>query len=298
MSPTLPVDLSICIVSWNVREDLQTCLDSLYAGGNELSFEVIVVDNASTDDTVAILNQQYPQVYLIVNPENRGFAAGCNQGICEATGRYILLLNPDTVVPPRGLDELRDFADQHPDAGIIGPKLLYHDGRLQYSCRRFPTITAAIFRNTFLGRIIPGTGSVTAYLMADWDHNEVRAVDWISGACMLLRRELVDEIGRLDEQFFWGSEDVDYCWRAHKAGWQVLYAPGPQIIHAVGRSSDKAIIPTVINTHRSMYRLYSKHLARWFGSRWLIWLGVWLRAGLLIAHTVLQRTFTARCCES
>lgn len=294
MSPIPPVDVSICIVSWNVWEDLQACLDSVYQGGNQVSFEVIVVDNASSDGSAAGLAQQYPQVCLIENQQNRGFAAGCNQGIQQATGCYILLLNPDTVLPPQALQQIVDFADRHPAAGIIGPKLLYPDGRLQYSCRRFPTVTAAIFRNTFLGRIIPHAASGADYLMSDWDHNEVREVDWVSGACMLLRRELTEQIGLLDEQFFWGSEDVDYCWRAHKAGWQVLYTPQPEIIHAVGRSSNKAVIPTIINFHRSMYRLYTKHQAHWFASRWLIWLGVWARAGLLIGHTYLQRIFAPR----
>ena len=289
VSQTPPLDLSVCIVSWNVWDDLRACLDSLYDGGNQLAVEVIVVDNASVDDTVKLLTGQYPQVYLIQNEQNRGFAAGCNQGMQQGTGRYFLLLNPDTIVPARALDELVQFADNHPQAGIIGPKLLYPDGRLQYSCRRFPTVTAALFRNTFLGRIVPGVRSVTDYLLADWDHNQVREVDWVSGACMLVRRELTEQIGLLDDQFFWGSEDVDYCWRAHRAGWQILYTPQPQIIHAVGRSSDKAIIPTIVNFHRSMYRLYSKHWAGWFGSRWVIGVGIWLRAGLLIGHSLLKK---------
>ncbi len=239
MNQTQPLELSICIVSWNVRDDLLACLDSIYSGAGDLSVEVIVVDNASADDTALATAQRYPQVRVIENEDNRGFAAGCNQGIEQATGRYILLLNPDTLVPPEAPQQMVNFADQHPEAGIIGPKLLYPDGRLQYSCRHFPTITAAIFRNTFFGRVMPRAASVADYLMSDWDHNEVRKVDWVSGACMLLRRELIEQIGLLDEQFFWGSEDVDYCWRAHKAGWQVLYTPQPEIIHAVGRSSNQ-----------------------------------------------------------
>ncbi len=294
MNQTQPLELSICIVSWNVRDDLLACLDSIYSGAGDLSVEVIVVDNASADDTALATAQRYPQVRVIENEDNRGFAAGCNQGIEQATGRYILLLNPDTLVPPEALQQMVNFADQHPEAGIIGPKLLYPDGRLQYSCRHFPTITAAIFRNTFFGRVMPRAASVADYLMSDWDHNEVRKVDWVSGACMLLRRELIEQIGLLDEQFFWGSEDVDYCWRAHKAGWQVLYTPQPEIIHAVGRSSDKAVIPTIINSHCSMYRLYCKHQARCFATRWLISIGVWLRAVLLIGHTYLQRVFAPR----
>ncbi len=294
MTPRPPTDVSVCIVSWNVRDDLLACLNSIYGPESRVSFEVIIVDNASTDDTVAAIKQHYPIVKLITNEENRGFAAGCNQGIQQAGGRYILLLNPDTIVPLNALDELVSFADEHPQAGIIGPQLLYPDGRLQYSCRHFPTVAAALFRHTFLSRLVPGARSVTDYLMSNWDHNETRAVDWVSGACMLLRRELIEDIGLLDDQFFWGSEDVDYCWRAHQAGWQILYTPQPQVIHAVGHSSNKAVIPTIINFHRSMYRLYSKHLAGWFGSRWLVGIGIWLRAALLIGHTLLQRIFSTR----
>jgi len=193
------------------------------------------------------------------------------------------------VVPPDGLAELVRFADAHPEAGIIGPQLRYPDGRLQYSARRFPTLAAAVFRNTPLGRLFPRVRSVREYLMADWDHAEVREVDWVSGAAMLIRRELYEQIGPLDEEFFWGSEDVDYCWRAHQAGWRVLYTPTPRLIHAVGRSSDQAVARTIIHTHHSMYRLYRKHLAHNPCSRLLVWCGVWLRAALLLLPLWLRR---------
>ena len=143
-------DLSVCIVSWNVWDELRACLESLYPGENRASFEVIVVDNSSTDATVSQLPQRFPQVKLLANDSNRGFAAASNQAISAGRGRYYFLLNPDTVVPPGGLDELVSFAAAHPQAGVIGPKLLYPDGRLQYSCRRFPTPVAAIFRHTLL----------------------------------------------------------------------------------------------------------------------------------------------------
>ncbi len=269
-------------------EDLRACLESLYGGENQVSFEVIVVDNGSTDPTVSRVASEFPQVALIANEDNRGFAAACNQAIGAGCGRYYFLLNPDTIVPPGGLDELAQFADAHPQAGVIGPKLRYPDGRLQYSCRRFPTVTAAIFRNTFLEPLTPGVKSVRYYLMADWDHAEVREVDWLSGAAMLIRAELVEQISGLDEGFFWGSEDVDFCLRACRAGWQVLYTPQPQIVHAVGRSSRQAELRIIWHIHRSMYRLYSKHWTRWFGSRWLIWLGVWLRALVVVGHWVVR----------
>jgi len=283
----------VCIVSWNVWEDLCACLASVFGGNNQVRFEVIVVDNGSADATVAMLSDEFPQVELIANEENRGFAAACNQAIAASGGRYCFLLNPDTVVPQGGLDELLRFADDHPQAGVIGPKLVYPDGSLQYSCRRFPTVSAAIFRGTFLEPLIPGIKSVRYYLMSDWDHAEVRQVDWVSGAALLIRRELLDDIGLLDEGFFWGSEDVDFCLRAHRAKWEVVYTPGPRIIHAVGRSAQQAELSTLLHTHRSMYRLYSKHWSRWWGSRWLIWLGVWLRAAVLMGHWLVRRLFAS-----
>jgi GT2 family glycosyltransferase len=119
--------------------------------------------------------------------------------------------------------------------------------------------------------------------MSDWDHAEVREVDWVSGAAMLIRAETVEQIGLLDEGFFWGSEDVDFCWRAHQAGWQVLYAPHPEIVHAVGSSSRQAALRTIVREHRGMYRLYSKHWSRWFGGRWLVWLCIGLRTAAATA---------------
>ena len=284
-------DISLCIVSWNVREDLWTCLDSLFGRNNQASLEVIVVDNGSSDGTVATLPDRFPQAKLIANEENQGFAAASNQAIAASRSRYYFLLNPDTIVPEGGLDELLRFADDHPEAGIVAPRLVCPDGSLQYSCRRFPTISAAVFRGTFLELLIPGIKSVRSYLMSDWDHGQVCQVDWVSGAAMLVRRELIDDIGRLDERFFWGSEDVDFCLRAHQAGRQVLYTPQPEIIHAIGRSAQQAELSTIIHAHRSMYRLHSKHWGRWLGSRWLIWIGIWLRAAVMIGHWLVRRVF-------
>ncbi len=278
------MDISICIVSWNVAADLARCLSSLHDGAADAASETIVVDNASGDGTPALVATQFPGVALIANDHNAGFAAANVQAMARAKGRYLLLLNPDTVVPAGALAELVRFADAHPDAGVIGPKLVYADGRLQYSCRCFPTIAAALFRNTWLGALVPHARARTCYLMEDWDHAAVREVDWVSGACMLIRREAYAQVGPLDAGFYWGSEDVDYCWRMHKTGWKVLYTPTPVITHHVGRSTDQAALRTVIRAHRSMYRLYSRHLARNPLSRAVVWVGVWLRAGLLIVQ--------------
>lgn len=273
--------LSIVIVSWNVSRDLAVCLDSLRANA-EAGFEVTVVDNASHDDTLSML-QRYPEVRVIANAVNRGFAAANNQGLAVGKGEYLLMLNPDTVVPAGALSQLLAFADAHPEAGIVGPRLLNPDGTLQASCRRFPTVQAAIIRHTFLERLLPHAASTREYLMSEWDHQSPREVDWVSGACMLIRRSAWEQVGALDEGFYWGSEDVDYCFRMHQAGWTVLYAPQPVITHAIGRSTTQVIVPTIIRTHRSMQRLYAKHLARSWLARVAVTAGVWLRAGLLIA---------------
>jgi GT2 family glycosyltransferase len=210
-----------------------------------------------------------------------------------AQGAWLLLLNPDTVVPPGALRTLMGFARAHPEAGVIGPRLLNPDGSLQYSCRSFPTITAGMFRHTFLGRLFPRVRSMRSYLMCDWDHDSVRAVDWLSGAAMLIRRTAYEQIGGLDEGFYWGSEDVDYCYRMHAAGWTVLYTPEPAITHAVGRSTDQVPLTTIVRTHRSMARLFGKHLARNAVHRALISAGIWVRAGLLLSSVWLRRQIAA-----
>ncbi|MFN4180296.1 MAG: glycosyltransferase family 2 protein, partial [Armatimonadota bacterium] len=187
--------LSIVIVSWNVQEDLKECLQSLLRTGNcglgtgeqRLPIEVIVVDNASTDGTVEMVRREFPQVRLIVNSENIGYTKANNIGIKESRGKYILLLNPDTVVKPNALRALVDCAEAHPDAGIIGAKLLNPDGSIQRSARSFPDIGAGLFRNTFLGRLFPNNPFVRRYLMTNFSYDEVREVDWVSGAAMLVR---------------------------------------------------------------------------------------------------------------
>ncbi len=282
------MDLSLCIVSWNVTDDLKNCLESLREGAAGISSEIILVDNASEDDTVDMVRREFPDVQVIANAHNAGFAAANVQAMEQAVGRYLLMLNPDTLVPPGGMAQLIRFADAHPEAGVVGPKLVYGDGRLQHSCRSFPTAGAALFRNTILGRLFPRTSANASYLMENWDHSEVREVDWVSGACLLIRRDAFDQIGPLDTSFYWGSEDVDYCWRTHKAGWKVVYTPEPVITHLVGRSTDKVPIKTLLRHHRSMYQLYSKHMARNPISRFIGWLGVWVRAGLILLQALGQ----------
>jgi GT2 family glycosyltransferase len=281
--------LSIVIVSWNVREDLRECLQSLLREeGSRLEsgeIEIIVVDNASTDGTAEMVNLEFPQVKLLVNSQNLGYTKANNIGINHSRGKYILLLNPDTIVHQGALQALIDCAESHPEAGIIGAKLLNPDGSVQRSARSFPDIGAGLFRNTFLGRLFPNNPFVRRYLLTDFGYDEVREVDWVSGAAMLVRRDLIERIGSLDERFWAYCEDVDLCWRAWQAGYKVLFCPNAVITHKVGRSSDQRLVPSLIQHHKSMWLFYLKNYRHRYPLLLfpLIGLGILLRlAGALL----------------
>jgi len=172
-----------------------------------------------------------------------------------------MLLNPDSVVLDGMFEALVRFGDENKDAGIFGPKILNPDGSLQYSCRRFPTVAAGVFRNTIIGRLFPNNSFTRDYLMTQWDHSISRDVDWVSGAAMVIRRKLLEEIGLLDEQFFMYCEDVDMGYRAGEKGWRVSYCPTATVIHAVAKSSDKAPNKMILEFHRSMYKFFLKNYA-------------------------------------
>ena len=281
-------DLSVCLANWNTRADLEQALTSLLRPEPGVAVEVIVVDNASHDGSPDMVRTRFPAVTLIESGENLGFARGYNRAAAHATGRHLLILNPDTVVHPGALKTLVDFLDTHPEAGAIGPRLLDGDGSLQFSCRRFPTPMAALFRNTVLGRLVGGEHFTRDYLMADWDHSSTRPVDWISGAAMCIPGKVWRQVGGFDETFFMYAEDMDWCLRAHRAGYEIYYVPTATIIHHIGRSSDQRPLAMVVEFHRSMARFYRKHYApRWpWGLRWLPVAGIWLRAGLVLAQTL------------
>lgn len=282
--------LRICIVNWNAQDDLRACLESLPAAATRHRLAIIVVDNASTDGSAEMVAHDFPGVCLLRSAKNEGFSAANNRALACLDAPYALLLNPDATVAPGALDALLDFADAHPDAGIIGPKVLNPDGSLQYSCRRFPTFAAGLFRNVYLGRLFPGNRPAADYLMQDFDHAAVRDVDWVSGCALLIRRTCLQEIGPLDAQtFFMYCEDMDWCLRAGAAGWRVVYFPDAVVFHAIGRSSDRAAERMIVEHHRSMWRFYRKHRAFFAESvspvlRPLVPAGIFLRAAVRIAR--------------
>jgi len=233
----LAVRLGIVIVHYNTPEDLARCLRSLQDHAPTCSHEVVVVDNASSAPGLDDLQLRHPDVRWLLNTENRGYGRGCNQGLAAVAADYHLILNPDIVVQPGALDALLDFADRHPRAGLIGPQLLNEDGTIQESCRRFYTFWTLVLRRTPLARLARNSRIVQRHLMRDFDHESVRPVDWVLGGCLLVRREARDRCGPMDERFFLYFEDVDWCYRMWRSGFEVVYFPGARFVHRHRRAS-------------------------------------------------------------
>ena len=294
-------DLSIIIVSWNVRELLRGCLRSISRDQGSgvrgqgqatppltpdaclLTPEIIVIDNASSDGSAAMVAAEFPQVPLIANADNRGFTGGNNQGIAVAQGRYVFFLNPDTVVTGDALATMVAYMEAHPDVGVIGPQLRYGDGSLQSSRRRFPTFGSALFESTPLAWHWPDNPWARRYRMEDRGsgirgqesggrgQDEVGAdalgpageeVDWLVGAALLTRRNVLDQVGVFDEGYFMYSEELDWCRRVKMAGWRVVYLPSAQIVHYEGKSSEQVVAARHIRFQTSKVRYFRKFHGR------------------------------------
>lgn len=261
------LDISIILVNWNTRDLLLDCLASLPAALGSLQAEIWVVDNHSVDDSVAAVRASYPHVKLIENEENTGFAVANNQAISRCQGRHILLLNSDTVALPGSLAALVQFLDQHPDVGMVGARLLNGDGSLQPSWAAFPTIWSEL----------RGKNVRTQQPYRTRDGSEAYAVDWVGGACLLIRREAVAQVGGLDEHFFMYSEEADWCFRVKQEGWAICYYPAAQVIHFGGQSSKKASMRMKCQLYQSKLLFFAKH----YGPYRTRLLGFLLQAGFL-----------------
>jgi len=244
-------------------------LKSVLAQDGTVDFEVIVVDNGSSDGSADMVRERFAEVRLIANDSNVGFARAQNQAFASSTGRYVLLMNPDSFLPDSdALAKIVRYLDRERSVAILGLRVLNPDGSLQFSARRFPTFGAALFRHTILGRLFPKNRFVREYVMADWDHSEPREVDWVSGCAMVIRRAALELIGPLDERFYMYCEDVDICYRARKKGLSVRYYPSVTCVHRIGGASDQDPYRMIYHFHRSMFRFYLKHYAR--GARILL----------------------------
>ncbi|OHB44439.1 MAG: hypothetical protein A2Y13_08555 [Planctomycetes bacterium GWC2_45_44] len=252
------MNLSIIIVNYNTAGFLSQCLASCYKADCRDAFEVIVVDNASSDDSCIIVERDFPQAKLIKNKKNCGFAAANNQGFKISQGRHILFLNPDTVVNPGTFEKMICFLDKNPDAGAAAPKLLYPDNSLQFSSRSFYNIRTILLKRTFFGKIFPKSKILRDYLMADWNHNDIRAIDWALAACLMVRKDLFGKIGGFDEGYRLYFEDVDLCYRIDKAGYKIYYLPDAIVLHHHRRQSAEKLNMKAILHIRSAIRFFNK----------------------------------------
>jgi GT2 family glycosyltransferase len=257
------VTVSICIVTYKARDMLRDCLNSL-AASTRLDYEVIVVDNGSQDGVVEMLQSEFPSVKRIENNQNLGFTRPINQAMRLSLGKYLVLLNPDTLILPGALDTLVAFMQDHPQVGICGPKVLNRDGTLQKPCRRGESRPWAVLTYfSGLSRLFPKSKLFGEYLMSYMDEDETHPVAGVSGSCMLVRRETVNQIGYMDERFFAYQEDADYCYRARQVGWQIYYVPQARIVHFGGMGGSR-VQPyrSIYQWHRSYFLFYRKNFAR------------------------------------
>jgi len=255
------VDISIIIVSWNVRDLLRECLAAVAEGLEQggLAGEVIVVDNGSQDESAGMVRRHFPAVRLIANPANLGFTKGNNQGLRESHGRHALLLNPDTRVAASSLREMVDYLDAHPTVGAVGPRLLYPDGTEQSSRRRFPTLATGLLESTALQRFFPDSAVLRRYYVADRSPYDEQEVDWLVGACLMVRRAAIERVGLLDEGFFMYSEEMDWCRRLKAAGWQIVYLPWARVVHYEAKSSEQSVLARQQHFHDSKVRYFRKY---------------------------------------
>ncbi len=258
------MQLSIIIVNHNAEKFLEECLSSIIKNTQQVDFEIIVIDNNSKNSCAALIKNSFKQASLIENKENLGFAKAVNQGMRFAKSEFILLLNNDVTVLPQSINKLLQFMESCPDAMAAGGKVLNPDGTLQFSCRRFTTFFTALFnRRSFLTRIFKNNRFSRSYLMSDWPHDKTYKVDWISACCLIIRKEALEKVGFMDEDFFMYCEDVDWCYRAKQKDYRVYYFPEAKFFHRCNNSKKLDCSKTIWH-HRSMYKFYKKHYSKFF----------------------------------
>lgn len=254
-------DLSIITVSWNVSQFLAGCLDSLRLESpraDGLTVEVIVIDSASSDGTPTMIAARYPQVKLLAQTQNVGFTVGNNIGLKVASGRYLMLLNPDTIVVGDALTQLVKYMDAQPQVGVSGPQTLNADGTVQSTRRRFPTLATGIFESTWLQPFAPRR-VLDRFYAADIADDATADVDWVQGSALVVRREAYELVGGLDEQYVMFSEEVDWCKRIKSAGWRVVYVGTAKIIHYGGQSTEQVTARKHIHFQQSKLRYFRKY---------------------------------------
>jgi GT2 family glycosyltransferase len=247
--------LSIVIVSWNTCGLLQSCLRSIYENPLSGQSEVWVVDNASNDDTIQMIRNHFPQVHIIQNQQNMGFAHGNNQAIRKSSGKYVMLLNPDTEIKPGALDRLVGFLEKNPQAGGAGAKLISPNGGLQHSCHPDLTLSRELWRLFHLDKL----HTYGTYNMHQWDMTRPRQVDVVQGAALVLRKEALEHVGLLDEDYFMYTEEVDLCFRLRRAGWTLHWIPDAEVLHYGGQSTKLVAEKMFLTLYESRLKFFRKH---------------------------------------
>lgn len=253
------MDVSVIVVNWNTKAILHDCLKSIYEQRGEIDFEVIVIDNASTDGSAEMVKKNFPRVTLVENSDNLGFARANNIGIQASKGRYACLVNSDVIVLEDCIKNLMSFMDKHPTTGMAGPRILNPDRTLQPSCRHFPTIWNNLCPALGLNHLFSKSAFFSGWIMNYWNHDSVRSVDALSGCFWMVRRKALNEVGLLDENFFIYGEDLDWCKRFHKAGWDILFYPDAEAIHIGGASSANAPIKFYLEMQKADLQYWRKH---------------------------------------
>ncbi len=262
-TPQPPLDLSLVILNYHSAGLVRQCVRGIREATSELNYEVVVVDNASHDGCLKRLALEFPEVVRVALEVNRGYAAGNNAGLRLARGEFVAILNPDLTVLPGSLERLVAFMRSHPKAGVAGPKLVNPDGTLQLSSYRFPSFWLPLLRRTILGELPLARGRLEAYLMADWDHRDGRTVDWLLGACLVVRHTALGAVGLLDERFFLYVEDTDWCRRFWRHGWEVWYVAEVELVHFHERLSAQPPLAAALFS-----RITWIHISSWLKYFW------------------------------
>jgi len=254
------MNLEIIIVNTNQKKYLNNCFTSLFRSTTK-KLNITVIDNNSRDKTIQYIEEKYPTVKVISNKKTEGFAHNCNLGIKQSQHKFVMLLNPDTEITSGAVEKLYFFLKKHPKIGICGPKLVFPNGRLQMSCRRFPTWKTVIVRRSPLRNFLINSKENKYHLGYDINHSKTQPVDWLLGACLLIRKEMIEDIGVLDEKYYLYVDDIDYCYRAWKKGWEVWYVPTSIVIHHHLAESDKKLFGIRSWHHfKSMWYFFWKNI--------------------------------------
>lgn len=258
---TPPVQLSTIIVTHNSSKWITNCLESLLKDLKPFSYQIIVVDNASTDQTTDLIKSQFPEIILLKKPRNEGLARACNQALSKCQAEYVLFLNPDAEVISGMIHALKTFMEGHPEAGAIGPALLNADGSLQLSGNTFPSLKNLCFETFFLDRLFPQNPVFGSHKLSHADRSRPLQVDWTMGSCLFVRKKALDQVGGFDEQFFLFFEETDLCFRLRNAGYEIYVIPEAKVIHRGGAGRPENYnAHKIIHYHRSLFHYFRKHV--------------------------------------